>query len=198
MVGQAGEGQGAASADFPERDDILQELAPELAERFEALGLRSRTVAHEPVYTVDESQALRGTIPGAHTKNLFLKDKKSRLFLVVAQEDTNVDLKTLHTRIGAQGRLSFGSPEQMGERLGVEPGSVTAFGIANDGEGVVTLVLDERLMAHDILNCHPLTNRGTTSISREHLFALFAAVRHDPLIVRLEADAADLASGQTS
>ncbi len=181
----------------PGTDEALRTLAPDLADRLAALGLPTRTIAHEPVFTVEESQALRGAIAGAHTKNLFLKDKKSRLFLVVAEEDTPVDLKTLHTRIGAQGRLSFGSPEQMRERLGVEPGSVTAFGVVNDADGVVTLVLDERLLGHDIINCHPLTNRGTTSIARDHLLALFAAVSHDPLVVRLEADAAELASGQT-
>jgi Ala-tRNA(Pro) deacylase len=198
MVGQADDGSEASGAAFSLGDEALRALAPALADRLEALGIPTRTVRHEPVFTVDESQDLHRAVAGAHTKNLFLKDKKSRLFLVVAEHSTAVDLKSLHTRIGAQGRLSFGSPEQMRERLGVEPGSVTAFGIVNDAEGLVTLVLDARLLAHDILNCHPLTNRGTTSIARDHLLALFAAVRHDPLVVRLEAEAGELASGQTS
>ncbi|WP_082659552.1 prolyl-tRNA synthetase associated domain-containing protein [Aureimonas sp. AU40] len=198
MVGQADGESGASGAALSRDDEALRALAPALAERLASLGIPTRTLQHEPVFTVDESQDLHRAILGAHTKNLFLKDKKSRLFLVVAEHSTAVDLKGLHTRIGAQGRLSFGSPEQMRERLGVEPGSVTAFGIVNDGEGAVTLVLDERLLQHDILNCHPLTNRGTTSIARDHLLALFASVRHDPLVVRLEADTAELASGQTS
>ncbi len=190
--------QDAGRGRFEGTDAELAELAPALAARLSELNIRTRTMVHEAVHTVEESQALRGSIPGAHTKNLFLKDKKGRLFLVVAEEATPVDLKTLHTRIGAQGRLSFGSPEQMRERLGVEPGSVTAFGVVNDGEEAVTLVLDERLLPHDILNCHPLTNRATTSIARDDLMTLFASVRHEPLVARLEADGGEHASGQTS
>ena len=189
---------GSVPPSFPDRDEALAAVMPALARQLGELGIPTMTTTHDAVFTVDESQALRGRIPGAHTKNLFVKDKKGRLFLVVAQEDTAVDLKTLHGKIGGQGRLSFASPEQMRERLGVEPGAVTAFGVVNDRDDAVTIVLDERLLAHDIVNCHPLTNRATTSIARTDLMALFACLRHDPLVVSLESGADEHASGQTS
>lgn len=180
-------------------DPVLIGLAPSLAAFLTDGGLTTRTIEHEPVHTVDESQALRGTIPGAHTKNLFLKDKKGQIFLVVAEEDRAVDLKNLHTRIGGQGRLSFASPDQMRERLGVEPGSATAFALLNDREGAVRLVLDEGLLVSDIWNCHPLTNRATTSIARDDLMAFFARTGHEPLIAALgTADHDDASNGRSS
>ena len=98
--------------------------------RLEELGIASITVEHEPMFTVAQSQALRGTIPGAHTKNLFLVDKDRRTVLVIAKEDTKVDLKALAKTLGL-GRLSFGKPDLMTAVLGVEPGSVTAFALIN-------------------------------------------------------------------
>ncbi|MBB3999769.1 Ala-tRNA(Pro) deacylase [Aureimonas pseudogalii] len=182
---------GDRDAPFSHPDAAMAALAPELAAFLDAAGLTTRTLAHEAVHTVEESRALRGRITGAHTKNLFLKDKKSRLFLVVAEEGTAVDLKTLHGRIGGQGRLSFAGPDQMRTHLGVEPGSVTAFGTLNDRDGAVRLVLDAALMASDIWNCHPLTNRATTSIARDDLMRFFAATGHEPLVAVLEATTAD-------
>ncbi|WP_102961469.1 prolyl-tRNA synthetase associated domain-containing protein [Mangrovicella endophytica] len=164
------------------RDDLFQTLAD--------LGITTSTVEHPPLFTVEESQALRGTISGGHTKNLFVKDKKGTLFLVVAEEDRTVDLKTLHKRIGAQGRLSFASADQMRAYLGVEPGSVTAFGVLNDTNGAVRVVLDEGLLAHDMVNCHPLTNTATTTIARDDLLRFLGATGHSPLVITLEADAA--------
>lgn len=152
----------------------------------EGLGIASRTVSHPPLFTVEESRSLRGTIAGGHTKNLFLKDKKGRLFLVVAEESRAVDLKALHRRIGASGRLSFAGADQMQALLGVTPGSVTAFGVVNDTEGTVQLVLDEGLLAHDMVNCHPLTNAATTTIATSDLMAFFRATAHEPLVIGLD------------
>ena len=117
-----------------------------------------------PVFTVAESQAIKQEIPGGHSKNLFLKDKKGRLFLVVADAETRIDLKRLHEAIGASGRLSFGSAELLREMLGVEPGSVTPFALVNDRERRVTLVLDEALMRSEPVNFHPLVNSATTGL----------------------------------
>ena len=145
------------------------------------LAIPHKTATHPPLFTVEESQALRGTIPGGHTKNLFLKDKKDTVFLVVVGEDARVDLKTLHHRLGA-GRFSFGSAELMRELLGVEPGAVTAFGVINDTAHRVNVVLDAGLMANAVINCHPLVNTMTTSIAREDLLRFFEATGHTPRI----------------
>jgi Ala-tRNA(Pro) deacylase len=150
------------------------------------LGIAHRTATHPPLYTVEQSQALRGTIPGGHTKNLFLKDKKDAVYLVVAPEDASVELKTLHHKLGA-GRFSFGSADLMLELLGVAPGAVTAFGVINDTGHRVNLVLDASLMQNAIINCHPLVNTMTTSIAREDLLKFFAATGHE---ARVEAIAA--------
>ena len=145
------------------------------------LGVAHETATHPPLFTVEQSQALRGTIPGGHTKNLFLKDKKDAVFLVVAPEEASIDLKTLHQKLGAA-RFSFGSADLMRELLGVEPGAVTAFGVINDTARRVNVVLDAGLLEHDVLNCHPLVNTMTTSIPREGLLRFFEATGHKPRI----------------
>src|SRR5215218_4656382 len=122
------------------------------------LGIAHSSVSHPPLFTVEESQGLRGQIPGGHTKNLFLKDKKGALFLIVAQEDARIALGGLHRQLGAAGRFSSGSPELMRETLGVEPGSVTPFAAINDTAGRVTVVLDDAMLRHAMLNYHPLSN----------------------------------------
>src|ERR1700726_3415697 len=139
------------------------------------LGIKHASVRHAPLFTVEQSQALRGTIPGGHTKNLFLKDKKDALFLVVASEDAVIDLKSLHRRLGASGRFSFGSAALMREVLGIEPGSVTPFAAINDTAGRVTVRLYRAMIANEVLNYHPLDNTMTTSISREGLVKFLEA-----------------------
>jgi Ala-tRNA(Pro) deacylase len=150
------------------------------------IGARTRTVTHPPLFTVAESRALRGEIAGAHTKNLFLKDRKGALFLVVAGEEAAIDLKRLHHRIGGAGRLSFGNADELREALGVAPGAVTAFGLINDRDRRVTVVLDAGLIAADAINCHPLVNTATTTISAADLLAFIRATGHDPMIVALD------------
>ena len=157
----------------------------DLLARLDGLGIPTETHDHPPVFTVAESASVKAAIPGAHSKNLFLKDRKGRLFLVVARDDTAIDLKRLHDAVGAAGRLSFGSAELLLEVLGVEPGSVTPFAALNDGDGRVTVVLDAALMAHERLNFHPLVNSRTTTISREDLVRFLRATGHDPLTLAL-------------
>jgi Ala-tRNA(Pro) deacylase len=146
------------------------------------LGIAHRTVTHPPLFTVEESQALRGQIPGGHTKNLFLKDKKDTLYLVVALENAVVELKSLHRRLGASGRFSFGSAELLRATLGVDPGAVTPFAVLNDTERRVAVVLDAAMMMHVTLNYHPLRNTMTTSIGRDDLIKFLDATGHPPLI----------------
>jgi Ala-tRNA(Pro) deacylase len=149
------------------------------------LGIAVSTISHPPLFTVADSQALRGPIEGAHTKNLFLRDRKGAFFLLTVEEDASVDLKAVHQIIGASGRVSFGKPEQLLELLGVRPGAVTVFGALNDGEGRVKIVLDEPLMAHDVINAHPLTNEATTSIGRDDLLRFLEATGHKPAILKV-------------
>jgi Ala-tRNA(Pro) deacylase len=148
------------------------------------LGIAHKTVTHPPLFTVEQSQELRGTIPGGHTKNLFLKDKKDTVFLVTAPEDARVDLKTLHHKLGA-GRFSFGSAALLEELLGVSPGAVTPFGAINDKAARVNVVIDTGLMEHAIINCHPLINTMTTSIGSADLVKFLEATGHTPRIERV-------------
>jgi Ala-tRNA(Pro) deacylase len=164
----------------------LSHLSPQgLLDYLAALGIVTETVEHEPVFTVAESRPVKARIPGAHSKNLFVKDKKGRLFLITAKDETAIDLKRAHGAIGASGRLSFGSAEQLRAVLGVEPGSVTPFAVVNDRAGQVTMILDANLMEHERVNFHPLVNSMTTGISREDLIRFLQATGHEPALVRL-------------
>lgn len=149
------------------------------------LGIAVSTKRHPPLYTVADSQALRGEITGGHTKNLFLKDKKDNFFLVTVGEDAVVDLKQIHQLIGAASRVSFGKPEMLMELLGVTPGAVTVFGVINDTANKVRLVLDQDLMEHAVINAHPLTNEATTSIAATDLIRFVEATGHDPVILNV-------------
>jgi Ala-tRNA(Pro) deacylase len=153
------------------------------------LGIGHRTVSHPPLFTVEQSQGSRGSIPGGHTKNLFLRDKKGTLFLVAALEDAILELRSLHRRLGASGRFSFGSADLLRETLGVEPGAVTPFAAINDTAGRVTVVLDAAMMKHETLNYHPLQNTMTTSIARDDLLRFLEATGHRPRIIPLAAEA---------
>ena len=150
----------------------------------DALGIAHRTYAHPPVFTVEESQAACVHIPGGHTKNLFLKDRKHRLWLVVARESLRIDLNALAKQLGAA-RLSFGSAELLIEVLGVPPGSVTPFALLNDAKGRVRAVLDAGMLSVDPLNFHPLRNDRTTAISPGDLLMFIRATGHEPAIVEL-------------
>jgi Ala-tRNA(Pro) deacylase len=160
----------------------------------DTLGIPHKTVTHPPAFTVDDARDLRGTIPGGHTKNLFLRDKKGTPFLVVALEDAVIELKSLHRLLGATGRFSFGSAELMRELIGVEPGSVTPFAAINDETGRVTVVLDVAMMAHEVLNFHPLRNTATTTISRQGLVKFLEATGHPPRIEAVSGPAVQAAA----
>jgi Ala-tRNA(Pro) deacylase len=146
------------------------------------LGITHETVTHPPLFTVEESQALRGKIPGGHSKNLFLRDKKGTLFLVSTLEDAAIELKSLHRALGANGRFSFGSADLMRETLGIEPGAVTPFAALNDTARRVTMVLDAAMMAQPRLNFHPLRNTMTTTIAGDDLVRFLTETGHPPRI----------------
>jgi Ala-tRNA(Pro) deacylase len=156
------------------RQDLLARLAE--------LGIATTTLDHEAVFTVAESSRLERELPGGHTKNLFLKDKKGKLYLVVALGHAHIDLKTLPKVLGSD-RLSFGRPELLLEILGVPAGSVTPFALINDKARLVTVILDAGMMRHERLNFHPLENTATTNIAREDLVAFIRACGHEPRIL---------------
>ncbi len=161
----------------------------ELFAFLDSLGIAHQTVFHAPVFTVAQARTVQRRVPGMHSKNLFLRDKKGALFLIAAPEDAMIELRSLHRLLGAAGRFSFGAAQTMRETLGVEPGSVTPFAVINDKAGHVTVVLDAAMMAHEALNFHPLRNTGTTTISRDGLLKFLEATGHRP---RIEAVSAPL------
>jgi Ala-tRNA(Pro) deacylase len=150
----------------------------------ESLGVATTTHHHAPAFTVEQGNAVWGAIPGVHCKNLFLKDAKAKLWLVVAPGERRVDLKRLPDRIGSA-RLSFGSGELLQQVLGVEPGSVTPFALVNDAERRVSLVLDAWMMEQPLLNFHPLRNDMTTTIAAADFRRFLAATGHVPEVVDL-------------
>ncbi len=162
----------------------------ELFARFDTLGIAYETHRHPPVFTVEEAQAHCAHLPGAHCKSLFLKDKKGRLWLVVALDTRRIDLKSLTRAIGAA-RISFAKPELLWEVLGLTPGAVTPFGLINDTTQRVTVVLDAEMMRAERLNYHPLANDATTALGPDDLRRFIAACGHTPLDVDFAALAAE-------
>jgi len=166
---------------------------PDLIAHFDAHGIDHATTDHAAVFRVGEGEGIKDNIPGAHTKNLFLKDAKGRLWLISARDDTAIDLKRLHTVIGSA-RLSFGSAELMAETLGVTPGSVTAFALINDQDRRVSFVLDRALAEAELVNFHPLTNIATTTQTRAGFRRFLESLGVEPLVVDFPAMAV-LANG---
>lgn len=146
------------------------------------IGAQPVNHEHPAVFRVGEGEDLKASIPGAHTKNLFLKDAKDQLWLISAEGHAAIDLKRLHHVIGSA-RLSFGSEALMAQTLGVAPGSVTAFGLINDVDHRVRFVLDHTLADASHVNFHPLTNTATTTLSGEGFRRFLAAVGVAPLVV---------------
>ncbi|MBM3526152.1 MAG: prolyl-tRNA synthetase associated domain-containing protein [Alphaproteobacteria bacterium] len=151
------------------RADLLRHL--------DSLGIANETVDHPAVFTVEESRALNERIPGMHSKNLFFKDAGDRLWLLTAEADRRIDLKTLHARIGAK-RLSFGKPELLMRALGVTPGSVTPFALINDREHQVSFVLDTAMLRAEFVNFHPLENTATTRVTPAGFKAFLKSTGH--------------------
>ncbi|MFD2204934.1 prolyl-tRNA synthetase associated domain-containing protein [Kiloniella antarctica] len=151
----------------------------QLLEKLITLGIESNTISHPAVYTVEESKAHRGDLPGAHTKNLFLRNKKGKMWLLVCLEDRKIDIKLLGKALGA-GKLSFGSPDRLKEFLGIEPGSVSPFCAINDIDGHVKVILDSQMMTMSPINAHPLTNTMTTAIAPNDLVQFLHGINHPP------------------
>lgn len=153
---------------------------------FAEKGVAHQTHDHPAVFRVEEGLELKAALPGAHTKNLFLKDNRGRLWLISARQDTTIDLKRAAAAMGS-GRLSFGNETLMFETLGVRPGSVTALALINDAERRVTFVLDQRLWEAEIVNFHPLTNTATTALDQAAFRRILALLEREPLVVDFDA-----------
>jgi Ala-tRNA(Pro) deacylase len=148
------------------------------------LGISTSTVEHAPLHTVEEARRLRGDLPGGHVKNLFLKDLKKNYWLIVALEEASVDLKATAQMLEAK-KFSFASPAELDQYLGIAPGAVSPFAVINDQEGIVSLVLDERVMDYSPLNFHPLRNDRTTAVTPPDFIKFLDATGHAPRLIRL-------------
>lgn len=167
----------AENIDLPTKPEAL-------FQRLDSLGISYQTHEHPPLFTVEDSKALRGELPGGHCKNLFFRDKKKSMWLVVTYEDRKIDIKSLGKLLGGA-RLSFGSADRLIRVLGVVPGGVTPFALINDKEQEVTVVLDKDMMEEELLNYHPLSNAMTTAIKPADLLTFIADCGHTPQIVDL-------------
>ncbi len=170
---------GSENKPNPDTDELERPLHGRLAE----LGIAVATHRHMALHTVAQSQSLRGALPGGHIKNLFLRDKKRRQWLVTVAEDRVIDLKNLRRTLETSGNLSFGSADLLHQSLGVTPGSVTPFAVMNDMAGEVVFVLDSSLLAHDTINAHPMHNEATVAIKRDDLLRFLGACDHHPVMV---------------
>ncbi|MEX2453260.1 MAG: prolyl-tRNA synthetase associated domain-containing protein [Rhodospirillaceae bacterium] len=182
--------RGAAEARIPTRTMPGMATPDDLFARLAALGIATETHAHRPVFTVGESRDLRGALPGAHCKTLFLKDKKGALFLCVVEESRRMDIRALSGLLGCA-RLSFASPDRLGAHLGVEPGAVTPFALINDAGAAISVVLDADVMAAPLANFHPLVNDRTTAIRPADLDRFVRSCGHQPRILDLRAATAE-------
>ncbi len=156
----------------------------DLFARFDILGISTKTHDHVPVFTVEEAKQVHGNIPGGHCKNLFCKDEKGALWLIVALQDAIINLKAAPAKIGSR-RLTFAKPELLMEVLGVEPGSVTPFGLINDSPPRTHVVLEQHMMAQDLLNFHPLQNNASTTITSGDLLIFIRSCGHEPRTIAL-------------
>lgn len=157
----------------------------ELMELLENLGISTQTRQHPALFTVEDGVEIKKSIPGGHTKNLFVKDKKGNYFLIIAGDQARIPMNRIHSLVGARSRLSFANADALMQYLGISPGSVTAFAAINDRAGLVKVIIDEPLLDSDLINCHPLTNTMTTTISRPDLLRFLEHVDHKPEIIAL-------------
>lgn len=157
----------------------------ELFACLDSLGIAHATLEHPPVFTVEEAREHTHHLPGGHTKNLFLEDKTGGLWLVTCLDEQPVKVNALARLLGAP-RFSFGKVERLMEALGVPPGSVTPLALVNDTERRVRPVLDTKLLAHELVNCHPLANTATTTLKASDLLRFLESLGYAPRLVDLD------------
>jgi Ala-tRNA(Pro) deacylase len=159
-------------------------------------GIGAQRFEHPPVMTVEESERLVPKLPGAKTKNLFLRNKKGdRHFLVTVPHDLTVDLDALGARLGA-GRLGFASAERLQRHLGITPGSVSLLALVNDAAHAVEFVIDERLWNTDAVHAHPLRNDATLVLPHAALERFLSVTGHAARVVRVDDNGRRAPSGE--
>ena len=168
----------------PQDLDTLPTQPQDLLDLLQSLDIEYELHEHEAVFTVEESSKINAEIPGTHCRNLYLRDKKKKNFLVVAANETDVDLKTLQDKLES-GRFSFGSADRLWQYLGIRPGSVCPFTVMNDKDHAVQIVLDSFMMKQERVNYHPLDNRMTIGISPDDLLKFLKHTGHEPIILDL-------------
>ena len=146
----------------------------------DAVGVSYRMHRHPPVHTVDESVRLRGDIACVHLKNLFLRDKRERMWLLTVREDRSVDLRVVRQLLGTSGNPSFGSAERLRRTLGVEPGSVTPLAVVHDPDASVTVLLDASVRGETPIGVHPGHNAATVVLTANDLERFLVHVGHAP------------------
>lgn len=179
-----------SNAPTEQTDKTLPTSPDTLLATLDELDIAYKTYTHKAVFTVEESDTIQDEMPGMHCRNLFLRDKKKNMFLVVAANETMIDLKKLAPMIDG-GRLSFGSPDRLWENLGVTPGSVCPFAIINDTNQKVKIFLDKTMMSADIVNYHPMVNTMTIGLSPKDLVKFIEFTDHTPYILDLTDAAPD-------
>jgi Ala-tRNA(Pro) deacylase len=164
---------------------VVETASPkDVLRRLEDLDIATVTYDHPPLFTVEDSKALRGPLPGGHCKNLFLKGKKNKMWLLVCREDQSVNLKALGAKLEGE-RLSFGSPERLMTYLGVIPGAVSPFALINDLQTDINVILDKDMLLLSPLNFHPITNEKTIAIQPDDLLKYIRSCGHQPKILDL-------------
>jgi Ala-tRNA(Pro) deacylase len=163
---------------------IMAATQAELFALFDRLGIEHSTIDHPPFFTVEEGRPWHDKIPGLHCKNLFIKDRKGGIWLVVMPADKRADLARLEKALGAP-RFSFARPDVLQEVLALTPGSVTPFGLINDTQRRVTVILDEAMLDSEWVNLHPLHNAASTTLRSADLLRFVRALGYEPIIVRL-------------
>jgi Ala-tRNA(Pro) deacylase len=170
--------------------DTMPATPADLFALFDDLGIVHSTIEHPPFFTVEEGRPWHDKIPGLHCKNLFIKDRKGGIWLVVMPADKRADLGRLEKALGAP-RFSFARPDVLQEVLALTPGSVTPFGLINDTQRCVTVILDEEMFDSEWVNFHPLHNAASTTLRSADLLRFVRALSYEPIVVRLQEVAAD-------
>jgi Ala-tRNA(Pro) deacylase len=165
-------------------EPILSATPTDLFALLDRLGIEHSTIDHPPFFTVEEGRPWHDKIPGLHCKNLFIKDRKGGIWLVVMPADKRADLARLEKALGAP-RFSFARPDVLWDVLALTPGSVTPFGLINDTQRRVTVILDEAMLDSEWVNVHPLHNAASTTLRSADMLRFIRALGYQPMVVRL-------------